>query len=53
MLYMGGGGACSAHGPFVSDEEVQKVVSFLKKQGVPDYIEQVTQEPEEAPEMEA
>ena len=54
MLYMGGGGRVQrVHGPFVSDEEVEKVVSFLKKQGVPDYIEQVTQEPEEAPEMEA
>jgi S-DNA-T family DNA segregation ATPase FtsK/SpoIIIE len=54
MLYMGGGGRVQrVHGPFVSDEEVEKVVSFLKKQGVPDYIEQVTQEPEEAPGMEA
>ena len=53
MLYMGGGGRVQrVHGPFVSDEEVEKVVSFLKKQGVPDYIEQVTQEPEEAPDME-
>jgi S-DNA-T family DNA segregation ATPase FtsK/SpoIIIE len=54
MLYMGGGGRVQrVHGPFVSDEEVEKVVTFLKKQGAPDYIEQVTQEPEEAPEMEA
>jgi len=53
MLYMGGGGRVQrVHGPFVSDEEVEKVVSFLKKQGVPDYIEQVTQEPEKAPDME-
>ncbi len=53
MLYMGGGGRVQrVHGPFVSDEEVERVVSFLKKQGVPDYIDQVTQEPEEAPEME-
>jgi len=29
------------------------VVTFLKKQGAPDYIEQVTQEPEEMPDMEA
>ena len=54
MLYMGGGGRVQrVHGPFVSDEEVEKVVTFLKKQGVPEYIEQVTQEPEDAPEMEA
>jgi S-DNA-T family DNA segregation ATPase FtsK/SpoIIIE len=53
MLYMGGGGRVQrVHGPFVSDEEVEKVVSFLKKQGVPEYIEQVTQEPEDAPDME-
>ena len=49
MLYMGGGGRVQrVHGPFVSDEEVEKVVSFLKKQGAPHYIEQVTSEPEEA-----
>ena len=54
MLYMGGGGRVQrVHGPFVSDEEVEKVVTFLKKQGVPDYIEQVTQEPEEPPDMES
>jgi len=54
MLYMGGGGRVQrVHGPFVSDEEVEKVVTFLKKQGAPDYIEQVTQEPEEMPDMEA
>ncbi len=54
MLYMGGGGRIQrVHGPFVSDEEVEKVVTFLKKQAVPQYIEQVTQEPEEAPEIEA
>ena len=39
------------HGPFVSDEEVEKVVSFLKAQGAPEYIEQVTKEPEETPDM--
>jgi len=54
MLYMGGGGRVQrVHGPFVSDEEVEKVVTFLKKQGAPDYIEQVTQEPEETPDMES
>ncbi len=54
MLYMGGGGRIQrVHGPFVSDEEVEKVVTFLKRQAAPQYIEQVTQEPEEAPEIEA
>ncbi len=45
MLYMVGGGRISrVHGPFVSDEEVERVVSFMKLQGEPDYIEEVTQE---------
>ena len=45
MLYMVGGGRINrVHGPFVSDEEVERVVSFLKSQGEPDYIEEVTQE---------
>ncbi len=48
MLYMGGGGRIQrVHGPFVSDEEVEKVVSFLKKQAAPNYIEQVTEAPPE------
>jgi S-DNA-T family DNA segregation ATPase FtsK/SpoIIIE len=32
------------HGPFVADEEVEKVVRHLKKQGVPSYLEAVTEE---------
>ena len=45
MLYMAGGGRIMrVHGPFVADEEVEKVVSHLKKQGVPDYLEAVTEE---------
>ena len=49
MLYMAGGGRISrVHGPFVSDEEVEKVVRHLKAQGVPQYLEAVTaDEPEE------
>jgi DNA segregation ATPase FtsK/SpoIIIE, S-DNA-T family len=49
MLYMAGGGRISrVHGPFVSDEEVEKVVRHLKAQGVPQYLEAVTaEEPEE------
>jgi S-DNA-T family DNA segregation ATPase FtsK/SpoIIIE len=31
------------HGAFVSDEEVHRVVSYLKSQGEPDYIEGVLQ----------
>ncbi|QUS37575.1 DNA translocase FtsK [Tardiphaga alba] len=49
MLYMAGGGRISrVHGPFVSDEEVEKVVKHLKTQGEPEYLEAVTaEEPEE------
>ena len=43
MLYMAGGGRIMrVHGPFVSDEEVEKVVRHLKKQGTPAYLDDVT-----------
>jgi S-DNA-T family DNA segregation ATPase FtsK/SpoIIIE len=43
MLYMAGGGRISrVHGPFVSDEEVEKIVRHLKTQGQPQYLEAVT-----------
>src|SRR5215212_2525745 len=43
MLYMAGGGRISrVHGPFVSDDEVEKVVRHLKSQGQPQYLEAVT-----------
>ena len=45
MLYMAGGGRISrVHGPFASDEEVEKVVRHLKTQGAPEYLEAVTAE---------
>jgi DNA segregation ATPase FtsK/SpoIIIE, S-DNA-T family len=50
MLYMAGGGRISrVHGPFCSDEEVEKVVRHLKAQGTPQYLEAVTvsEEPED------
>jgi S-DNA-T family DNA segregation ATPase FtsK/SpoIIIE len=48
MLYMAGGGRISRlHAPFVTDEEVEKIVRHLKKQGAPEYIEAVTEEPDE------
>ena len=44
MLYMAGGGRVSrVHGPFVSDREVEDVVSYLKTQGQPDYVSAVTE----------
>jgi DNA segregation ATPase FtsK/SpoIIIE, S-DNA-T family len=45
MLYMvGGGRIMRVHGPFVSDSEVEDIVTHLKKQGVPEYIEEVTRD---------
>lgn len=43
MLYMAAGGRITrVHGPFVADDEVEKIVSFLRSQGVPNYIDGVT-----------
>jgi S-DNA-T family DNA segregation ATPase FtsK/SpoIIIE len=50
MLYMAGGGRIArVHGPFVSDDEVEKVVAHLKTQGRPQYLESVLQDEEETP----
>jgi S-DNA-T family DNA segregation ATPase FtsK/SpoIIIE len=47
MLYMMAGGRIRrVHGPFVSDDEVEEIVKFLKTQGTPEYLEEVTEEPE-------
>jgi S-DNA-T family DNA segregation ATPase FtsK/SpoIIIE len=43
MLYMAGGGRITRlHGPFVSDGEVEAVAKFLRDQGTPSYLEEVT-----------
>jgi S-DNA-T family DNA segregation ATPase FtsK/SpoIIIE len=48
MLYMAGGGRIQrVHGPFVADEEVEDIVAHLKAQGVPDYLEAITDEADE------
>ena len=48
MLYMAAGGRIRrVHGPFVSDHEVEDVVKFLKAQGSPEYLDAVTEEPDE------
>ena len=45
MLYMAGGGRISrVHGPFVSDDEVEKIVAHLKTQGQPEYLSAITEE---------
>jgi len=47
MLFMQGGGRIGrVHGPFVSDEEVEEVVKYLRSQGEPAYVDAVT-EPED------
>jgi S-DNA-T family DNA segregation ATPase FtsK/SpoIIIE len=51
MLYMAGGGRITRlHGPFVSDQEVEAVASFLRAQGQPQYLEEVTAADEEGEE---
>ena len=48
MLLMEGGGRIRrVHGPFVSDDEVEAVVKFLKTQGEPSYLDAITEEPDE------
>ncbi len=48
LLYMAGGSRITrVHGPFVDDKEVDKAVAFLKQQGKPYYIEDVTASDEE------
>jgi S-DNA-T family DNA segregation ATPase FtsK/SpoIIIE len=48
MLYMPGGKQIiRVHGPFVSDEEVRAVAEHWRKQGAPEYVQAVTEEPED------
>jgi DNA segregation ATPase FtsK/SpoIIIE, S-DNA-T family len=48
MLYMPGGKQIvRVHGPFVSDDEVRAVADHWRGQGRPDYIQAVTEEPED------
>jgi DNA segregation ATPase FtsK/SpoIIIE, S-DNA-T family len=43
MLYSSGGGRMQrVHGPFVSEEEIEKVVAHLKAQAQPNYQEDIT-----------
>ena len=49
MLYMAGGGQIArVHGPLIRDEEVEAIATFLRKQGSPDYVEEVTAEVDES-----
>jgi DNA segregation ATPase FtsK/SpoIIIE, S-DNA-T family len=48
MLYMAGGRQVTRiHGPFVSDEEVRRVADHWRGQGQPEYIQAVTEEPDD------
>ncbi|WP_160123205.1 FtsK/SpoIIIE family DNA translocase [Rhodovarius lipocyclicus] len=48
MLFMEGGGRIKrVHGPFVSDEEVQRVADWLREQAEPNYVDEVTEAAEE------
>ena len=45
MLYMAGGGRITrVHGPFLADTEVEDLVAFLKAQGEPEYLDEVTED---------
>lgn len=45
MLYMAAGGQIKrAHGPFSSDDDVENVVNFLKAQGEPAYLDDISDE---------
>ena len=49
MLYLAQGQRpVRLHGPFVSDAEVEAVTAHLRLQGVPEYEQSVTEEPQEA-----
>ncbi|MCA3325586.1 MAG: DNA translocase FtsK 4TM domain-containing protein [Roseomonas sp.] len=48
MLHMPGGGRVArVHGPFVSDTEVERIVEFLRAQGEPAYVDEVTETEDE------
>jgi S-DNA-T family DNA segregation ATPase FtsK/SpoIIIE len=51
MLYMAGGAKITrCHGPFVSDEEVEEIVTHLKAYGPPDYVGGVVDGPDDGKE---
>ncbi|WP_237216058.1 DNA translocase FtsK, partial [Falsiroseomonas oryziterrae] len=52
MLHMAGGGRISrVHGPFVSDQEVERIVEMLRAQGEPSYVDEVTETEDEDGDM--
>ncbi len=52
MLYMGSGAHITrAHGPFVEDTEVEEITNYLRAQGEPEYLSNITEEVEDAAEV--
>ena len=49
MLFAGTGRSRRLHGPFVSDGEVERIAAFMKAQGAPSYLEDITTDREEGP----
>jgi S-DNA-T family DNA segregation ATPase FtsK/SpoIIIE len=48
MLFSPGSGQIiRVHGPFVSDDEVEGIAQFLREQGEPEYVEGITDGPQE------
>lgn len=48
MLHMSDGARINRiHGAFVDENEVASIVNFLKSQGAPEYLEEITKDPEE------
>ena len=44
LLFLPGGGRMTrVHGPFVKDNEVEDITNWLREQGEPDYVEEVTE----------
>ncbi|MFZ4121029.1 MAG: DNA translocase FtsK 4TM domain-containing protein [Caulobacterales bacterium] len=50
LLMMEGGRIRRMHGPFVTEDDVERVVLMLKAQGAPSYRAEVTEDPEDAEE---
>jgi S-DNA-T family DNA segregation ATPase FtsK/SpoIIIE len=48
MLFQQDSRTTRVHGPFVTDKEVEDVVAFLREQGEPDYLEEITEAPDES-----
>ncbi len=49
LLYLGGATRVQRlHGPYVSEGEIERIASFFRAQGAPDYVEGITDDPDEA-----